>query len=132
MEKLKILLIDDEVEFLNTLSDRLSLRNYDVRVATSPIEAMPLFYNYYPHLVILDIRMPEMNGIEFLKLLKKINPATAVMMLTAYGDVEYVEEAMKEGSLEYIIKPIDIRELIIKIERVKEKIKQKGVFSDVK
>lgn len=47
-------------------------------------------------------------------------------MLTAYGDVKYVEEAMKEGALEYIIKPIDIKELIIKIERVREKIKQRG------
>jgi len=126
LEKLKILLVDDEVDFVTTLSERLSMREYDVKFATSSIEAMPLFYSYSPHLIILDIRMPEMNGIEFLKLIKKINPATEVIMLTAYGDVKYVEEAMKEGALEYIIKPIDIKELIIKIERVREKIKQRG------
>ncbi|GLI53869.1 response regulator [Thermodesulfovibrio yellowstonii] len=126
MEKLKILLVDDEVDFVTTLSERLSMREYDVKFATSSIEAMPLFYSCSPHLIILDIRMPEMNGIEFLKLIKKINPAAEVIMLTAYGDVKYVEEAMKEGALEYIIKPIDIKELIIKIERVREKIKQRG------
>lgn len=126
MEKLKILLVDDETDFVTTLTDRLSMRNYDVKFATSAIEAMPLFYSYSPHLIILDIKMPEMDGIEFMKVIKKINPHIEVIMLTAYGDVKYVEEAMKEGALEYIIKPIDLKELIIKIERVREKIKQRG------
>lgn len=126
MEKLKILLVDDETDFVTTLTDRLSMRNYDVKFATSAIEAMSLFYSYSPHLIILDIKMPEMDGIEFMKVIKKINPHIEVIMLTAYGDVKYVEEAMKEGALEYIIKPIDLKELIIKIERVREKIKQRG------
>jgi len=126
LEELKILLVDDEIDFVTTLSERLSIRNYNVKIATSSVEAMPLIYSYSPHLIILDIRMPEMNGLEFLRLIKKINPTTEVIMLTAYGDVKYVEEAMKEGALEYIIKPIDIKELIIKIERVREKIKQRG------
>ncbi len=128
MEKFKILLVDDEIDFVTTLSQRLSLRDYDVRFATSFIEAMPLIYSYSPHLVILDIKMPEMNGTEFLKLIKKVNPSIEVIMLTAYGSVKYVEESLKSGALEYIIKPIDLRELIIKIERVKEKIQQKGGF----
>lgn len=105
MEELKILLVDDEIDFVTTLSERLSIRNYNVKIATSSVEAMPLIYSYSPHLIILDIRMPEMNGLEFLRLIKKINPTTEVIMLTAYGDVKYVEEAMKEGALEYIIKP---------------------------
>ncbi|MEJ5228344.1 response regulator [Thermodesulfovibrio sp.] len=132
MEELKILLVDDEIDFVTTLSERLSIRNYNVKIATSSVEAMPLIYSYSPHLIILDIRMPEMNGLEFLRLIKKINPTTEVIMLTAYGDVKYVEEAMKEGALEYIIKPIDIRELIIKIEKLREKIQKRGVFSNVK
>lgn len=132
MEKLRILLVDDEVDFVTTLSERLSMRDYDVRVATSAVEAMPLLYSYCPNLVILDIRMPDMNGTELLKLTKKINPAIEVIMLTAYSDIKYVEEAMKNGALEYIIKPIDLKELIIKIERVREKIKQKGEANNVK
>ncbi|WP_297211094.1 MULTISPECIES: response regulator [Thermodesulfovibrio] len=131
MEEFRILLVDDEIEFVVTLSERLSMRKYNVKVATSAVEAMPLIYSYSPHLIILDIRMPEMNGLEFLKLIKKINPATEVLMLTAYGDLKYVEEAIKEGALEYIIKPIDIRELIIKIEKLREKIQKRGVFSNV-
>jgi len=131
LEEFRILLVDDEIEFVVTLSERLSMRKYNVKVATSAVEAMPLIYSYSPHLIILDIRMPEMNGLEFLKLIKKINPATEVLMLTAYGDLKYVEEAIKEGALEYIIKPIDIRELIIKIEKLREKIQKRGVFSNV-
>lgn len=132
MEDFRILLVDDEVDFVETLSERLSLRKYNVRTVNSAAQAMPLLYSFKPHLVILDIRMPEMNGIEFLKLVKKLNPSTEVIMLTAYGDMNFVEEAMKSGAVEYIIKPIDIRELIIKIERIREKIKQKGGISDVK
>lgn len=123
MEEFKILLVDDEVDFVETLSERLSLRGYNVRAVSSPVEAMPLLYSFSPDLVILDIKMPEMNGIEFLKIVKKINPSTDVIMLTAYGSMNFVEESMKSGAIEYIIKPIDIRELIIKIERVKEKFK---------
>ncbi|MEJ5228349.1 response regulator [Thermodesulfovibrio sp.] len=123
---MKILLVDDEVDFITTLSERLSLRNYDIRIATSAIEAMSLIYSYSPHLVILDIKMPEVNGIEFLKLIKKINPSIEVIMLTAYGNMNYVEEAMKNGVIEYIIKPIDIKELIIKVERVREKLQKEG------
>lgn len=132
MEELRILLVDDEVDFVTTLSERLSMRNYNVKVATSALEAMPFLYGYSPHLIILDIQMPEMNGLEFLKLIKKFSPTTEVIMLTAFGDVKYVEEAMKEGALEYIIKPIDVKELITKIERVKEKIQKRGVSSNVK
>lgn len=125
MKQLKILLIDDEADFVGTLSERLSIRNYDVKVANSSVEALPLLYSYSPDLVILDIKMPEMDGIEFLKLIKKINPLIEVIMLTAYGDMKYVEEALKTGALEYIIKPIDIKVLIIKIERVREKNKRR-------
>ncbi|GAB6182465.1 response regulator [Thermodesulfovibrio hydrogeniphilus] len=128
MGKLKILLVDDEVDFVTTLSERLSMRDYDVRVATSAVEAMPLIYSYSPHLVILDINIPEINGTEFLKLIKKVNPTIEVIMLTAYGNVNYIEESLKFGALEYIIKPIDLKELIIKIERVREKIQKRGEF----
>ncbi len=71
MEDFRILLVDDEVDFVETLSERLSLRKYNVRTVNSAAQAMPLLYSFKPHLVILDIRMPEMNGIEFLKLVKK-------------------------------------------------------------
>lgn len=123
MKDFRILLVDDEADFVETLSERLALRDYDVKAVSSAVEAMPLLYSYSPHLVILDIKMPAMNGIEFLNLVKKLNPSTEVIMLTAYGNINFVEEAMKSGAVEYIIKPIDIRELIIKIERVREKIK---------
>jgi DNA-binding NtrC family response regulator len=121
MKDFRILLVDDEVDFVETLSERLSLRGYNVKAVSSPLEAMPLLHSFSPNLVLLDIKMPEMNGIEFLKLIKKINPSIDVIMLTAFGNMNFVEESMESGAIEYIIKPIDINELIIKIERVKKK-----------
>jgi len=120
MEDFRILLVDDEVEFVETLCERLSLRGYNVKAVSSSLEAVPLIYSFSPNLVILDIKMPEMNGIEFLKLIKKINPSIDVIMLTAFGNMNFVEESMESGAIEYIIKPIDIKELIIKIERVRK------------
>jgi DNA-binding NtrC family response regulator len=121
MKDFRILLVDDEVDFVETLSERLSLGGYNVKAVSSPLEAMPLLHSFSPNLVLLDIKMPEMNGIEFLKLIKKINPSIDVIMLTAFGNMNFVEESMESGAIEYIIKPIDINELIIKIERVKKK-----------
>jgi len=132
MKDFRILLVDDEVDFVETLSERLSLRGYNVKAVSSPLEAMPLLHSFSPNLVILDIKMPEMNGIEFLKLTKKINPSIDVIMLTAFGNMNFVEESMESGAIEYIIKPIDINELIIKIERVKKKHKNKEDKRDVK
>ena len=120
MEDFRILLVDDEIEFVETLCERLSLRGYNVKAVSSSLEAVPLIYSFSPNLVILDIKMPEMNGIEFLKLIKKINPSIDVIMLTAFGNMNFVEESMESGAIEYIIKPIDIKELIIKIERVRK------------
>jgi DNA-binding NtrC family response regulator len=121
MKDFRILLVDDEVDFVETLSERLSLGGYNVKAVSSPLEAMPLLHSFSPNLVLLDIKMPEMNGIEFLKLIKKINPSIDVIMLTAFGNMNFFEESMESGAIEYIIKPIDINELIIKIERVKKK-----------
>jgi DNA-binding NtrC family response regulator len=85
------------------------------------LEALGLIHDYTPDVVILDLRIPGMNGIETLKTIKKLDPTIEVIMLTGHGDVQSVEEGMKSGALEYIMKPVDIGELISKIDKAKKK-----------
>ncbi len=121
MPKTKVLLVDDEIEFSSALAERLQLRNYDVRTANNALEALGLIHDYTPDVVILDLRIPGMNGIETLKTIKKLDETIEVIMLTGHGDVQSVEEGMKSGALEYIMKPVDIGELISKIDKAKKK-----------
>ena len=121
MQKTKVLLVDDEIEFSSALAERLQLRNYDVRTANNALEALGLIHDYTPDVVILDLRIPGMNGIETLKTIKKLDPTIEVIMLTGHGDVQSVEEGMKSGALEYIMKPVDIGELTSKIDKASKK-----------
>jgi len=114
--KTRILLVDDEVEFVSTLSERLQLRGYDVRTANNALEALAFVYKEAPDVIILDLRIPGMDGIETLKTIKKFDPTIEVIMLTGHGDIRSVEEGMKSGAFEYIMKPVDISELTAKID----------------
>ncbi len=125
MSTTKVLLVDDEVEFVSALSERLQLRNYDVKTANNALEALALIYKEPPDVIILDLRIPGMDGIETLKTIKKFDSAIEVIMLTGHGDVHSVEEGMKSGAFEYIMKPVDIGELTAKIDRAMGR-RQKG------
>ncbi len=117
MSQTRILLVDDEVEFTLALAERLQLRKYDVRTAGSALEALAFIHDRPPDVVILDLKIPGMDGIETLKTIKKLNPNIEVIMLTGHGDAGSVEEGMKNGAFEYIMKPVDIGDLITKIEK---------------
>ena len=121
MSQTRVLLVDDEVEFSSALAERLQLRNYDVKTASNALEALGLVHSYPPDVVILDLRIPGMDGIEALKAIKKFDPTIEVIMLTGHGDTRSVEEGMKSGALEYIMKPVEIGELISKIDKAKKK-----------
>lgn len=121
MSQTKILVVDDEVEFASALSERLQLRDYDVKVASNALEALAAIHKDRPDVVLLDLRIPGMDGIEILKTIKQYDPTIEVIMLTGHGDKESVEEGMKGGVFEYIMKPIDISELTSKIDRAKKK-----------
>jgi len=121
MTRTKILLVDDEVEFASALAERLQMRNYDVRTASNGLEAMALFHESPPDVVLLDLRIPGMDGLEILSNIKKFDPSIEVLMLTGHGDRESVQKGMQTGALEYIMKPIDIDELTSKINRAMKK-----------
>jgi DNA-binding NtrC family response regulator len=117
----KVLLIDDETEFVSALAERLRLRNYSAK-AVYPLEnALEIVRSDMPDVVLLDFRMPGMDGVEVLKRIKEIDSTIEVIMLTGHGDIQSIEEAVKCGAYEYIMKPINIKDLIVKIDSAKKK-----------
>ena len=121
MTRTKVLLVDDEVEFASALAERLQMRNYEVRTASNGLEAMALFHESTPDVVLLDLRIPGMDGLEILSNIKKFDPSIEVLMLTGHGDKESVLKGLQTGALEYIMKPIDIDELTLKINNAAKK-----------
>jgi DNA-binding NtrC family response regulator len=124
MSQTKVLLVDDEVEFSSALAERLQLRNYEVKTASNALEALGLIHNYMPDVVLLDLKIPGMDGIETLRTIKKFDSTIEVIMLTGHGDVQSVENGMKSGAFEYIMKPVDISELTLKIDKAQKKRKE--------
>lgn len=121
MSQTNVLLVDDEVEFASALAERLQLRNYNVKTAHNALEALAVIHSQVPDVIILDLKIPGMDGIETLKTIKKIDPSIEVIMLTGHGDVQSVAEGMKSGVFEYIMKPVDIGELTVKIDKAMKK-----------
>jgi DNA-binding NtrC family response regulator len=117
----KVLLVDDEEKFLEVLSQRLGARGVDAVTASSGEEALVKIKNKNFDVIILDVMMPGLGGIETLKRIKKENPELQIIMLTGKGTVDKAVEAMKEGAIEFIEKPADINQLMEKIGEAKEK-----------
>lgn len=104
----RILIVDDEIHVVRLLKKFLISRAYDVHTATNGLEAVQKVMEIKPHLVLLDIIMPGIGGLETLKGIKKINPKIAVIMVTAVIDEELAKRAMQLGADGYIYKPFDI------------------------
>jgi DNA-binding NtrC family response regulator len=121
LPRTKVHLIDDEVEFASALAERLRLRDYDALAFSQAGDALDIIQSDPPHVILLDFRMPGMDGIEVLKIIKQMNPSIEVIMLTGHGDTRSIEEVMKNGAFDYIMKPVDIGELILKIDQAKNK-----------
>lgn len=103
-----ILVVDDEKEICTVLSDNLYQEGYRVFTAYNGKKALELVKKEKPDLVLLDIRMPEMDGIEVLRRIKKMKKEIVVIILTAYGTLETARKAMKLGAYDYITKPFDL------------------------
>jgi DNA-binding NtrC family response regulator len=119
--KTRVLLVDDEEEFVQALAERLSIRDYDVTTSLSGEDAVEKLRHYNFDVVILDVRMPGMDGTEVLHEMKRIKPLTEVIMLTGHATVETAIDGMKQGAYDYLIKPCETEDLVIKINRAYEK-----------
>jgi DNA-binding NtrC family response regulator len=111
----RILIVDDEERFVTTLVKRLTERDLDVAGVNSGEEAIEEVKNKLYDIVILDVKMPGLDGIETLRELKKINPGIEILMLTGHASVDSAVEGMRLGAYEYLMKPCEIDELMEKI-----------------
>jgi DNA-binding NtrC family response regulator len=116
-KKPTILLTDDNKEFTQNVSDILELKGYKVRIANDGFEALEIIKTSTVDLILMDIKMPVMNGVETFKKIKSINPEVPVIMLTAYALEELIQESLQEGAFACLKKPLDFDELFITIEQ---------------
>ena len=117
-----VLLVDDEEPFVETMTKRLTKRNLRVIMAFNGQEALEkIGKNQNLDVVILDVKMPGMDGIETLGEIKKNFPLIEVIMLTGHATVESAIEGMKSGAYDYLMKPCDLEQLMLKVEQATKK-----------
>ncbi|MFH1152762.1 MAG: response regulator [Pseudomonadota bacterium] len=111
-----VLLIDDEEEFTSTLAERLELRGYETRTANNGETGISMMSNTRFSIAVLDLKMPGLNGLDTLRRMKSINPDMPVILLTGHGSTREGMEGMRLGAYDYLMKPLDIDNLIVKIQ----------------
>jgi len=121
MAKIKVLIVDDEEDFRDILSQRMIARGFDVEAAESGFKALEMAAEASYDAIILDLAMPEMDGLETLKKLLENNPALQVIMLTGQGTIQQGVEAVKMGAADFLEKPAEIEALVSKIEAAHSK-----------
>jgi DNA-binding NtrC family response regulator len=116
VEAFSVLFVDDEVDFLETLLKRMKKRQLNACGVNSGEQALAFLQDNAVDIVVLDVRMPGMDGIETLRKIKKSNPLIEVIMLTGHACLEIAREGMEVGAFDYLMKPINIDELLYKLQ----------------
>jgi DNA-binding NtrC family response regulator len=116
MEKMKLMLVDDEERFLVTTQKLLARKGCDALIASSGSEALKILQSRTVHVIILDVKMPGMDGIETLREIKRHHPLVEVIMLTGHATVESAVDGLRAGACDYLMKPTGIDELLQKAE----------------
>ena len=117
MAKIKILLVDDEEKFVQTLSERMQIREVGSDIALDGEQALKQLKDKKPDVMVLDLKMPGMDGMEVLRRVKDAYPDVQVIMLTGHGTEKDEKEARKLGAFEYLQKPVEIDELMKHVKR---------------
>src|SRR5437867_5313032 len=117
-DKSRILVVDDEEALRTVLSSELNSGGYDVTTASDGDETIASVQNKKFDLVLLDIKMPKVDGFEVLKFIKKTSPTVKVIMLTGFADLKNAIESKKHGAEDFVSKPYDLVDLLTTIERV--------------
>ena len=117
----RILIVDDEENINNILARRLTREGYLCVTANNGREALNYFYKNTFSLIISDIKMPEMDGVELLKKVKSVDPNMMVIMVTAYPEIDMAVEAMRLGAYDFIIKPADLDFVVLSVKKALEK-----------
>jgi DNA-binding NtrC family response regulator len=112
MSKIRVLLVDDEEDYVRAMSERMEMRDLDSRVALSGEEALEILETDPPEVIVLDLRMPGMQGMEVLERVRKEHPEIQVIILTGHGGEKEEKEARRLGAFEYLKKPADTGDLV--------------------
>ncbi|MEI7449970.1 MAG: response regulator [Desulfomonile sp.] len=115
IDRVKVLLVDDEEGYAHILSKRLTKRNFDVTTALSGADGIKALRRHDFDAAVLDLKMDDMDGLEVLKVFKKMVPELAVIMLTGHGSEQAASEGIEFGAFDYLTKPCEIEELAEKI-----------------
>jgi DNA-binding NtrC family response regulator len=111
-KNIRLLLVDDEIGYLEVLSKRFSKRNIDVTTASSGQEAIQLLRRNDFDVAVVDLKMTDMDGIEVLKVFKKMDPELEIIILTGHGSEQAAREGIEQGAFDYLTKPCDLQSLL--------------------
>jgi len=125
MEETKILIIDDEKSILDSIKMVLNYENYSVKTATDGLGGIDLFKNFKPHIVLLDVKIPGMGGLEILRTLKSIDDFSEIIMISGHSGIEEAVESSKLGAFDFLEKPISREKLILTVRNASEKVNLK-------
>ncbi len=114
----RILVVDDEAAMRQSLRDWLMEDDYEVDLAASGEDAISMARDRSWDIILLDLKMPGMDGLETMSRLKKVIPETEILMMTAYGSIDTAVQAMKEGAFDYLVKPFDPDEIDMLIKKI--------------
>jgi DNA-binding response OmpR family regulator len=115
-DRTRLLLVDDEVGYIEVLSKRLTRRGFDVTTASSGAEAIRAARRWDFDVAVVDLKMEDMDGIEVLKVLKRMVPSLHVIILTGHGSERAARDGIAQGAFDYLIKPIGLDPLIARIQ----------------
>jgi DNA-binding response OmpR family regulator len=121
MPDLKLLLVDDELEFLEPLSTRLSRRGVACSIATNGDEALRTLATQTFDCAVVDVKMPGMDGLELLRRMRREHPGVGVVLLTGHASVELGVQGMELGAFDYLLKPVDLDELLDIVRRAAQR-----------
>lgn len=121
MQQFSVLIVDDEADYVETLVKRLKDRGLDVEGVTNGKDALLAVERRDFDIVLLDVKMPGMDGIETLRHLKKRKPSTEVIMLTGHGSVESGIQGLQLGAYNYVMKPVPLDELLKQMQQAYER-----------
>ena len=121
MSIVRLLLVDDEARFVETLSKRLTARGFDVAGALSGPQALDLLRDRPFDVVLLDVWMPGMDGLEVLKEIRRLHPSVRVVLVSGNASITAAVEGIRLGATDYLLKPVEIDDVLAKVEEAFEK-----------
>ncbi len=130
-KKLSVLILDDETDFAQELQEYLQLRNFEVYTAATPGDGFASMRRRPYDLLILDVRLPGMSGIDILKQVRKLYPSMEVIIISGHGDIDTVIEALREGAIDYLRKPFRHIDIQLAIERTEKYLRMYHQFKEM-